>query len=783
MSLSNFLHDTFTNTDGTGLGSHTSDSGGSWTEHPTLSPSAAGAIQSNQAYGGNAASYWYSDEVPHTEDYSVQAHLDLISSTTNGVGVLARLSSTTSDYYALLRSSTAITLVKSVAGSTTTLGTVTRSSEDCVIELKVEGTTISAYVVEDASGDYVNSSGTLSSSRVACISVTDTSITDKGHAGIQLADTTSTTGTHIDWIRGWGDLLFQEVKDSFTAANGTALSSHSGETGTAYDLHPESDSGVNVQIIDNEVADIGGAGRFDTFYLTDTPPSTNDYVVRGSFRPHTLSFISTNEVGLLARFDPVDIDGYKFQIRRNQVKLGKHSGSFSTFDPFNKQITVTWDITDTYDAYLEVQGSTIEAYLYRQSDGKWLSPSTTETWEAERQPWFSDTDGSPYTTGRAGFQVSPDEDFAANKLIRLTDFEVQQEEEPPPSHFIEFAQSVFGELNIERPALEQEIQFGSSVTELLIQDDRQVPESDLNLTDVAFSPSHPATAHELGISDSVSFFLLTPQEETHDLNLSSTAIGAVGVPWLPIEISHELDLTQSAYKVFTESVNHSLGLSSEVDGSYSVEDSLTLTQTVVAALDRRLEHELGFSQTVSRGLSIYPRSISHNLNLTSAGLAYDPNDKCQTRYGNRQIRSSNGKLTLNSEDGQYSIVLKNPEQDDRRRTSFERVLRETRGGNLVVYRDPSWPTIQTLLFTIVGLKAETFTSLQSFLTNTLGQQIVLTDWLGDRWLGVVTRPDETFVEDRDGFYTFGFEFEGYKTDNKGSNQFLGLTSTATATVV
>jgi hypothetical protein len=194
-----FALDTFTASNGTGIGSRSSDSGHSWFQHPTLSPSAPGAIQDNEAYGGSTNSYWYLDAEPPTADYSVKSHLNYITSTSVGVGVLARLDTSVSTGYFLQRTNTVIALRRLITGTSTVLGTdVTKSIQDCTIELIVEGSTIRCFVIEDASGLYVTPSGGESSKRQPCITATDTQITAAGRPGIQLGNGTATTRTRSD---------------------------------------------------------------------------------------------------------------------------------------------------------------------------------------------------------------------------------------------------------------------------------------------------------------------------------------------------------------------------------------------------------------------------------------------------------------------------------------------------------------------------------------------------------------------------------------------------------
>ena len=45
--------------------------------------------------------------------------------------------------------------------------------------------------------------------------------------------------------------------------------------------------------------------------------------------------------------------------------------------------------------------------------------------------------------------------------------------------------------------------------------------------------------------------------------------------------------------------------------------------------------------------------------------------------------------------GTFSVSLRAPNLGNKDRLSFNRVLRETRGGTLVVFADPIWPKVQT----------------------------------------------------------------------------------------
>lgn len=107
-----------------------------------------------------------------------------------------------------------------------------------------------------------------------------------------------------------------------------------------------------------------------------------------------------------------------------------------------------------------------------------------------------------------------------------------------------------------------------------------------------------------------------------------------------------------------------------------------------------------------------------------------------------------------------SVTLRAPEFGNKDRLSFNRVLRETRGGTLVVFADPMWPKIQTLVLNFVGLRQNEAQDLLTFFDDYLGLEIGLIDWEQRYWKGVITTPDSPVIEDSFNSFSASFEFEG-----------------------
>ncbi len=107
-----------------------------------------------------------------------------------------------------------------------------------------------------------------------------------------------------------------------------------------------------------------------------------------------------------------------------------------------------------------------------------------------------------------------------------------------------------------------------------------------------------------------------------------------------------------------------------------------------------------------------------------------------------------------------SVTLRAPNLGNKDRLSFNRIVRETRGGTLVVFADPIWPKLETLVLSFSGLHNAQAQQLLVFLETHLGEEIGLLDWEGRCWKGVVMTPTNPVVQDARDSYSASLEFEG-----------------------
>ena len=189
--MAQFASDAFTNAAGTALPTHNA----AWTKHPTPAGTAVITDADRVRHGESGQeSVYYHSGAPASADYSVSA--DLFFKDANGgtgaTGVAGRIDTAAKTFYFARYSGGTFDrweLYKYVAGTATLLGSFAEAITDETshnIKLEMVGTAIKLY---------------RDGSSTATVSVTDSSISAAGKAGLYLRDTSSvvnTAGIHPD---------------------------------------------------------------------------------------------------------------------------------------------------------------------------------------------------------------------------------------------------------------------------------------------------------------------------------------------------------------------------------------------------------------------------------------------------------------------------------------------------------------------------------------------------------------------------------------------------------
>jgi len=315
------------------------------------------------------------------------------------------------------------------------------------------------------------------------------------------------------------------------------------------------------------------------------------------------------------------------------------------------------------------------------------------------------------------------------------------------------------------------------VIELLIGDFHAVGHT-LGLSHAAVTDSFPQLVQGLGLSHTVDVLNFSPIVQQlflgHGVQVGQPLVETVASP---------LGLTSFAGKDNEQSIVQPLGLVSIATDVQKQELSLTHNAVAYLNADPHFQQALGLSHSVL--INLQYASAPSTIDIVSQAVAYwiDDGTKCVYNDFNNfgtlgpepYTAQTGARLSFTALDGSNDITfLRNPELDDRDRLGYTRINRETSGGELQVYRDPTWPLVNTLQGTIVGLKLTDVDALLTFFGDHLGEEISLHDWHGRFWRGVIMNPNEPVVEDTRDRWTVAFEFEGVEMPGPDIIQQVGL---------
>lgn len=276
-----------------------------------------------------------------------------------------------------------------------------------------------------------------------------------------------------------------------------------------------------------------------------------------------------------------------------------------------------------------------------------------------------------------------------------------------------------------------------------------------------------------------------------------------------LALESEMVLTDGAGRGYDIDATTSMSVSQDIDRRATPESTVNLVQTVDYGKTRGLEvSALGLDQTILL-TGAWSRPITQTLGVGHVLTYYisDPcNAKAYTPYIGENTTSDaptppsdSLPFTVGLPEGERfqllypglgeatdTVELRAPNLDNRERLAFTRINRETRGGRLIVFADPLWPQVNTLVLTFSGLAKAEIDALQAFLVAHLGEEVGLIDWEGRHWVGVITSPAERAVQDGggcDGRWTIGLEFEGVLLEEAPSGSYMALTSAVIAVLI
>lgn len=399
-----------------------------------------------------------------------------------------------------------------------------------------------------------------------------------------------------------------------------------------------------------------------------------------------------------------------------------------------------------------------------------------------------------------GRQLTPEEIDVVNRYPKAMlmmaswkgarTFEIHTKSVPDPITFV-------SELNVIRKDVSHSLEIRAGILEFLAIDDFK-PLADIigfgeviDYSESILKTSNRFVEDDLGISDSVEWSGFANVYPANILSIRDNVDFCFGAPWSAIEVFDTLGLTQRLGFGIPRTVTDTIVFTDVGFKNDAITQELNFLQAVTIGIGYVVSDTIVFAQTLDTD-NEYTRSIS-DTNIIEDAAAYYVLNACTPKQYNRFEGSGSAtgipeepltfdaSFTLETLTGTKELLqLRNPESDDRHRIGYTRINRETRGGELNVFADPTWPQVHTLLFTLVALSdgkygcPEKINTLITFFQTNLGKEILLHDWEGLSWRGVITTPNEVATEDRDGWWTMTFEFEGVQLDGSQGDQQLSI---------
>ncbi len=249
-------------------------------------------------------------------------------------------------------------------------------------------------------------------------------------------------------------------------------------------------------------------------------------------------------------------------------------------------------------------------------------------------------------------------------------------------------------------------------------------------------------AANLLITQSVSESTVFRRSNLHDITFFSNVYRDKGLHFA----NSNLQLSHKATSADFVTANSVLTISQTLVGSRSFSQILSLTQAL--------------------GLNIVDAvTITQNPGLISAVSVFKENNPQLINIPVPVFPSSPSNVILTF--GTKTMTLRPPILGDMNSLEHAKINRRTRGGELIVFRDPSWPRTEKLHYRFENVSEKSAKDFLEFVDASLGQDITLTDYEGFNWTGIIVNPESIIEQIMRGKhyecdlpFAFDLEFQG-----------------------
>lgn len=205
-------------------------------------------------------------------------------------------------------------------------------------------------------------------------------------------------------------------------------------------------------------------------------------------------------------------------------------------------------------------------------------------------------------------------------------------------------------------------------------------------------------------------------------------------------LSHTLVLGQSLTPGVIQQIYQGLLLTQSIAHDYhDVKQTLGFTETISSSKAiAAWNYDLVFTGSV-HGKLIKNYHLTDTLGLVGTASVF----KYDWRYVAGPVYPivKHSFVTFTSNDGKGTVSLRPPDFGNKDTTASRRIQRETRNGDLIIYRDPTWSRDEQFELTFSYIDEKTALKLQKLVQDTLGLLITYVDHEGNSWTGVFNSPD------------------------------------------
>lgn len=293
---------------------------------------------------------------------------------------------------------------------------------------------------------------------------------------------------------------------------------------------------------------------------------------------------------------------------------------------------------------------------------------------------------------------------------------------------------------------------------------------------VEVGPIYVSVVDEVPLLDSLSYSLIH-FDLTDQIHLSDAAVPNRDVV---ISVSDTVDVTDSVHRTFEATLSDVVSIGDSLERSRAFSDLVTVTDSISIALSLGAADAVDVTDAVAISLvnaTLFADAITLldgiGYLLQQSGSTQAPiigtcrQDKSFSPNGAAPytapsiVERRNVILTWPFSSPQLSLELRRPEFNNLEKKVYKRIVRQSRGGDLVAFRDPQWPKIARLNYTVHMVHQSDPQSILDFFEASLGQEVGLLDFESRQWVGFITTPD-AFVDLQvgRGIRAIQFEFEG-----------------------